>query len=841
MTNIKAIDSNIFQNKEKDVDIHETSENQIDRGVNNNFNQYLIDIANQYCNEISSDNYNNLDNSYKSEKSDKKLEKKDAINQNEIEENNLMEDNKNNQYEENNILQITNKDIDNKENNHIEEKNIQLFQNENLLFNGKLFKINRKTTNYKRKDNIKRIIFKCCNNRKDEALRESINKKSFCNATIEYIYPEQNIKSGYFLKHPHSIECNDIYDNKPKIVDKKSKDKEKFIEECHRIMNSSDIYDRRLFKEEFMKIYNNSKYNFPITNNLLSNIISKWKNISNRFNKTSVLFNPYDYQNRLILREYRTLYIIKDVKIKPSLLEYIIWSNEENIKRIRKAKHYFIDSTFHHPPEFKQLLIVMYKDIITDLKIPGIYILMNEKSENLYDIVFNSIFNLITNNGKIDINVISIVTDTEIALINSIRKYFPNTQRIACFFHYNQDILRNMKLYKLYNKDDKETSDLIRRELSILPIIYNGNINMIINKVKNLQIKYPYYDNYLENYFLENKLCYFKDESLFYQKIPKDCRTNNYLENYNGFIKQQLGKRRLINWINFLDFIKKESQRSIDKLMNSQNNNKIYFKDETIPLLNNNEEQIIIDASKLPVFNENKNLNKNFFEKKEKTYLLENEKNSLTEIIYSTKGILNVGNTCYVNALIQVLFHSYQFIVQFANCKEFNKDNIFNISNKLYNIITKISFAINNKEEYIDISDLLYLFEIKHPTFKTTNQNDTQEFCRILLDDLEKELNSIKMRPTYHELTYEKNITKLDFIKVYEDYQNERVQSIIKDIFYTKIIYKYVCECKKELYSCQYMTDIPLLLDSKSTHIKLDVLLEKYFKEETIKFERQCD
>ena len=54
-----------------------------------------------------------------------------------------------------------------------------------------------------------------------------------------------------------------------------------------------------------------------------------------------------------------------------------------------------------------------------------------------------------------------------------------------------------MKLYKLYNKDDKVTSDLIRKELSILPIIYNGNINMIINKVKNLQNKYPYYDNYL--------------------------------------------------------------------------------------------------------------------------------------------------------------------------------------------------------------------------------------------------------------------------------------------------------------------------------------------------------
>ena len=69
-------------------------------------------------------------------------------------------------------------------------------------------------------------------------------------------------------------------------------------------MNSSNIYDRRLFKEEFKKIYNNNKYEFPLTNDLLSNIIGKWKNMSDRFKKTSVIFNPYYYQNRLILREY---------------------------------------------------------------------------------------------------------------------------------------------------------------------------------------------------------------------------------------------------------------------------------------------------------------------------------------------------------------------------------------------------------------------------------------------------------------------------------------------------------------------------------------------------------
>ena len=46
-------------------------------------------------------------------------------------------------------------------------------------------------------------------------------------------------------------------------------------------MEQSTIYDRRLYKEEFKKLYNNNKYNFPLNNNLLSNIITKWKNTTN--------------------------------------------------------------------------------------------------------------------------------------------------------------------------------------------------------------------------------------------------------------------------------------------------------------------------------------------------------------------------------------------------------------------------------------------------------------------------------------------------------------------------------------------------------------------------------
>lgn len=50
-------------------------------------------------------------------------------------------------------------------------------------------------------------------------------------------------------------------------------------------MNASNIYDRKLYKEEFKKLYNDKEYDFPINDNLLSNIITKWKIYSNKFKK----------------------------------------------------------------------------------------------------------------------------------------------------------------------------------------------------------------------------------------------------------------------------------------------------------------------------------------------------------------------------------------------------------------------------------------------------------------------------------------------------------------------------------------------------------------------------
>lgn len=74
------------------------------------------------------------------------------------------------------------------------------------------------------------------------------------------------------------------------------------------------------------------------------------------------------------------------------------------------------------------------------------------------------------------------------------------------------------------------------------------------------------YNNYINNYFIENFENSFINEFYNYNIIPEDCKSNSFLQNYNNYLKQKLGKNMIINCFTFLSFIKEESSRSIMQL-----------------------------------------------------------------------------------------------------------------------------------------------------------------------------------------------------------------------------------------------------------------------------------
>ena len=556
---------------------------------------------------------------------------------------------------------------------YIEDNYIKYLSEDTILFNGKVSKKYNRANSYQTKDNIIRIIYKFINYRKYEKFRNGISNKTYCNATIIYTLPNQNKKHGYYFKIDHSEECNNLnilynVDNKNNNNNKENSKKE-FIELCEKFMNSSSIYDRTLYKNEFKNIYNSNIYKFELTDNFLSNIINNWRTKSNKFKKISVLENQFDYKNRLILREFRNIYIEIPKKENAVLLDYIIWGNNENISRIRLAKTLYLDGTYHHPVEYKQLLILMYRDVLTNLNIPGIFILLNGKHERFYEIVLLSVKNIITQNDNFTISAKIMVTDAEKALRNATKKLFPNMMHLTCYFHYIQDLVRNIKSYGLYKKDNKKISDKIIKKLSLLPIYYKGDMNYIYNKLNEIKVDYRNYENFINNYFIKNKIEFFEDQSLNYDNVPKESRTNNFLENYNGYLKIQLGKKRIINWVNFLHFIKNESDRSINKLLNKANYNKIYF-----------EKKEKYKNEKLEL--ENKESKENSYIKYSTKETLKSEnkinQNNLLYLEFLETGIINFSNNCFANSIIQVLLHYDIFMQKFLKyiSKEENDSKI---------------------------------------------------------------------------------------------------------------------------------------------------------------------
>ena len=229
-------------------------------------------------------------------------------------------------------------------------------------------------------------------------------------------------------------------------------------------------------------IYNENKYSFKLKENTIKNIIGRWKANSLRFTKYNAIENKYNKNNELRLWEYNNSAIYISNKKNPINNEYFIWTSDQIIARARIANHLFIDGTFHHPINFSQLLIIIFKDIISSDYIPGFYILMSNKTEIIYDMVFKSVKKILTQNGIYSLNIKTITTDTELALINAVNTNFVDVQRIGCWFHLKQDLLRESKVLGLFNKNNKninpETTIEIIKQLAILPLEYKGGYKL---------------------------------------------------------------------------------------------------------------------------------------------------------------------------------------------------------------------------------------------------------------------------------------------------------------------------------------------------------------------------
>ena len=205
-------------------------------------------------------------------------------------------------------------------------------------------------------------------------------------------------------------------------------------------------------------------------------------------------------------------------------------------------------------------------------------------------------------------------------------------------------------------------------------------------------------------------------------------------------------------------------------------------------------------------------------------------------------GIINLGNTCFINSCLQALIHCKLFMHKFFDkSKEINEKTMPISYNFLLLCIAMIEYGQVKGKNFIDISYFKYIFGKKHAIFNGYSQNDSQEFCRIFLEDLSTELNEAKNKNIYRTLTNTEGKTKKMRDEEFDKNFKDREKSIITDLFYSQIITSFKCKCNSEIYSFQKLLDFPLLLPEKENTVKITDLLNNYFKSEVVEFEAKCE
>jgi ubiquitin C-terminal hydrolase len=205
-------------------------------------------------------------------------------------------------------------------------------------------------------------------------------------------------------------------------------------------------------------------------------------------------------------------------------------------------------------------------------------------------------------------------------------------------------------------------------------------------------------------------------------------------------------------------------------------------------------------------------------------------------------GLENLGNTCFMNTGLQCLLHTEPFIKRFLQEKGNYQNGSNSTSQVLYDLCKEMIEKGETGRSSISPYNFKRVFGSKHEIFSGYSQHDTQEFLRILLDDISQEMNRVKIIPKYRELD-SKIKDKVKLNTEYDKLYKERENSIVIDTFTVQLVNIFTCcDCGYETYSFDKLIDIPLLLDSDNySGFTLFSLLDKFFTMEKIKWETPCE
>ncbi|XP_055623634.1 ubiquitin carboxyl-terminal hydrolase 2 isoform X4 [Toxorhynchites rutilus septentrionalis] len=197
-------------------------------------------------------------------------------------------------------------------------------------------------------------------------------------------------------------------------------------------------------------------------------------------------------------------------------------------------------------------------------------------------------------------------------------------------------------------------------------------------------------------------------------------------------------------------------------------------------------------------------------------------------------GLWNIGNTCFMNSVIQCLSHTRE-LTSFLR----NQSSTERGTSKEHKILTEYTKLIKDMwsgtQRSVNPSELKYAFSNKHRMYSGSAQQDAQEFLRFFIDSLHIALNvSVKREPISRALEDDDLNNRIKATMMWEWYSTSE-NSVIKDLFVGLLRSTLKCTfCNGESVTFDPFWDLSLPLPSTNSRCKLENCLDMFVKEEVM-------